>query len=281
MLFRLRNFSACLTLTALLTFPALSARSLESPWVDTGKANVRLLAAGADVTDRATKRAGLEIRLAPGWYTYWRYPGDAGVPPRFDWSGSVNLGSVETLWPAPQRIAIEDGLASIGYKHAVIFPLKVRPKDPGKPIGLRLKLDFGVCERICIPAEARLALEIPPKISLSLPALDAAEDRVPVAASVGDSGDLRVLAAELDRSGKPRALIDVAVPGDEPFDLFAEGPTDEWTLPLPSRLKAHDGRATFSVPIDGAPTAGSQMPSRLRLTLTAGERAIEVTVPLD
>src|SRR5204862_2777548 len=66
-----------------------------SPWEGGPRAAVRLIAAGA-TGDGAGRilRGGIEIRLAPGWKTYWRYPGDSGVPPRFEFTRSTNLSSV-------------------------------------------------------------------------------------------------------------------------------------------------------------------------------------------
>ena len=60
-------------------------------------------------------RGGIEIKLQPGWKTYWRYPGDSGVPPRFDFSGSDNLGRAKVLYPAPHLFTDETG-NSLGYK---------------------------------------------------------------------------------------------------------------------------------------------------------------------
>ena len=56
------------------------------------------------------------------------------------------------LWPAPERLP-EDGGMSIGYAHDVILPLRVVPQDAGKPVALRLKLDYAVCEKLCVPAD--------------------------------------------------------------------------------------------------------------------------------
>src|SRR6185295_19860556 len=78
--FRLPSAAA---LIASAFFCAPQADALESPWVEAGRAEVRLL---ADTGSDKNIRAGVEIKLQPGWKTYWRYPGDAGVPPRFDWS---------------------------------------------------------------------------------------------------------------------------------------------------------------------------------------------------
>ena len=280
MLSHVQNLACRALLAAAFLFP-IGATALESSWTDSTHAKARLLASGQDKSVTNALRAGIEIRLTRGWHTYWRYAGDAGIPPQFDWSASDNLEKVELLWPAPARIPVEDGIESIGYKDGVVFPLRLHAKDASKPIALRLKLDFGVCEKICIPATAKLALDIPPSSGKSLPTLDAAEARVPVKAELGAAGKLSVLKGKLETGQKPRALVEVAVPPGKSFDLFAEGPDDAWALPLPKRIEVTDGRARFEILIDGAPAGGSPTPSKLRLTLVAGDEAIEVILPLD
>jgi DsbC/DsbD-like thiol-disulfide interchange protein len=273
MFFNHRDWTVAVTLAGLALFPA-QAVALESVSVDAGKAQARLIAASAT-------RAGVEIRLANGWHTYWRYPGDAGIPPRFDWTGSENIESVEVRWPAPERIAIEKDIVSIGYKESVVFPLNIQPADPAKPVALRMKVDFGVCEKICVPATAQLSLDIPAALKQKQAALYAAEKRLPSETPVGGSADLRVISAKLEKGKPARAIVEVGVPEGKPFDLFAEGPSDDWALPLPKKLDAGGGRARFAIPIDGAPIGGPSVPPKLRLTLVAGDRAIETVVPLD
>ena len=77
-------------------------------------------------------RAGIEIRLDPGWKTYWRYPGDSGVPPTLDFAGSENVKSVTALWPAPQRFADGAGGHSIGYLAMSCCRCGSSPKDATK-----------------------------------------------------------------------------------------------------------------------------------------------------
>src|SRR4030088_1798170 len=101
-----------------------------SAWDGDARSAVRLIAANAAA---AQLRAGVEIRLAPGWKTYWRYPGDSGVPPRFDFSGSQNVKSVTVRFPAPKRLPDESGI-TIGYKHDVVFPLDIVPGDAAKAV---------------------------------------------------------------------------------------------------------------------------------------------------
>src|SRR5262245_31770733 len=99
---------------SLLAAGNASAADDASRWDGDARSAMRLIAGSSATPERAPIRAGIEIRLKNGWHTYWRYPGDAGVPPRFDFAGSQNVGSIEVLWPAPQRIP-EQGLVAIGY----------------------------------------------------------------------------------------------------------------------------------------------------------------------
>jgi DsbC/DsbD-like thiol-disulfide interchange protein len=268
------TFGLLLIALDLSAAPALAA---ESNWSDSGKAKVRLVAAGAP-SSGAPLRAGVEIRLERGWHTYWRYAGDAGIPPRFDWSRSTNLASTEVLWPAPHRIPIEDGIESIGYKDAVLLPVRVTPRDPSKPVVLRLKLDFGICEKICIPASADVALDLAPGVAQSFPALDKAEARVPAKSTVGGTGPLRIAAVKTERGKSATVIVDVDVPPGKPFDLFAEDPANGWSPPLPKHKSGKDGRARFAIMLD---QTGSGPPKSLRLTLASGEQSVEVVAPLD
>ena len=115
---------------------------------------------------RASSRAaatlpGSRLLLAPGAITYWRDPGDAGLPPTLDFSASDNVASVELEFPAPKRIKEADGGEAFGYDGGVVFPLRVKPRDPAKPVTLKLNADFAVCEKVCLPAKAHLELTLP------------------------------------------------------------------------------------------------------------------------
>jgi DsbC/DsbD-like thiol-disulfide interchange protein len=85
-----------LGLAAALVLSASAAQAVETPFARTQGAEVRLMA--GTVKDGALE-AGIEIRLAPGWKTYWRYPGDSGIPPRFDWSNSRNVAGATVAFP--------------------------------------------------------------------------------------------------------------------------------------------------------------------------------------
>lgn len=101
-------------------------------------------------TDDGTHMAGLEISLAPGWKTYWRVPGDGGIPPRFAWDGSQNLGEVAFHWPVPEVHHINN-LRSIGYEGIVVIPVEISLNDASAPARMAGQVQIGVCEEICVP----------------------------------------------------------------------------------------------------------------------------------
>ena len=262
-------------LVFLVAAPAHAADA--SGWDGTQRSAVRLLA-GSRVDGGTTLRAGVEMRLAPGWKTYWRYPGDSGIPPRFDFSGSQNVKSVAVGWPAPQRLTDESG-TSIGYKHDVTFPLEVTPQDPAKPVTLAAAVDYGVCEKLCVPADAKLELMLDGKPSTQDANLADARARVPKPASLGQDGALSVRTAKREGS---HVAVDVAYPAGAPLDLFAEGPAPDWALPAPSPVAgAPAGQQRFTFELDGLPSGTKPDGATLLLTAVAGGQAIEVPFRLD
>jgi DsbC/DsbD-like thiol-disulfide interchange protein len=255
-----------------------------SDWDEDLQTAARLIAARQGVGVAAhVLRAGIEIRLKPGWKTYWRYPGDSGIPPVIDFSASRNVKIVTVLFPAPTRFPDGAGGSSIGYVNDVVFPVHVVVQDATKPTVLRLKLNYAACEKLCIPAEAELELVLTGKASALEQAVAAAEARVPKSAAIGEDGPLAIRAVQREGgAGKPRMLVDVAAPAGAEVLLFAEGPTKQWALPLPEPVDgAPAGLRRFAFALDGLPPGAKAAGATLRLTAVAGEAAIEVAFPLD
>lgn len=117
--------------------------------------------------------AAVRLRMAPGWKTYWRSPGDAGIPPEFDWSGSNNLRDVQITWPAP-KVFDQGGVSSIGYAREVILPLTITPRRPGAPITLDASIDLGVCSDVCVPQTLHLSAVLDGPENKPTPAIAAA-----------------------------------------------------------------------------------------------------------
>jgi DsbC/DsbD-like thiol-disulfide interchange protein len=249
-----------------------------SAWDGGPRAAVRVIAASPSQTaPGGALRAGIEIRLGTGWKTYWRYAGDSGVPPRFRFDRSENVREVAVLFPAPHGFNDESG-ESIGYKGGVIFPLHVVPRDPAKTVLLRVDVDYAVCLNICIPVTAKAELMLPGDGEKDA-ALAASEARVPkpIALGAGDTLSIRAIRSE-DGGAHPRIVVDVAAPSDGKVELFAEGPTADWALPIPSPVAgAPAGLRRFAFDLDGLPPGTSPKGATLRLTAATDDAAIEVT----
>ncbi|MBX9840910.1 MAG: cytochrome C biogenesis protein [Xanthobacteraceae bacterium] len=274
-------FVALAGLPVVAAAPAIAADA--SRWDDGLQSSVRLIAArtkgeGAE----RIHRAGIEFKLAAGWKTYWRHPGDSGVPPSFDFSKSDNVKSAAVLFPAPARFPDGAGGSSIGYKRPLVLPVHIVPNDPAKPVLLRLKLDYAVCEKLCVPAEANVELKLTGTDKANDAVVGAAEALVPKASAVGDSGPFAIRAVHRASGPKSKILVDVAAPVGATPVLFAEGPTALWALPLPEPVAgAPAGLQRFAFVLDGLPPGESGKGATLRLTLVADDNAIEAGYRLD
>ena len=210
------------------------------------------------ISDHATWRggqetlvAGIQIKLDKGWKTYWRYPGDSGLPPRFDWSGSRNLKDARLLWPAPIRLRDSFG-TSYGYKREVIFPVLIEPVKAGQPIDLRVKIEFAVCADICIPAEADLRLKVGRDGFFSRsyePSLSRSLARVPGKQDQGSRNGLSVSHTEAQLSGAaPYLAIEARFPDDaQDTDLIVEGPEGFYLAPAEPVDRRSDGAIRFRI----------------------------------
>lgn len=151
--------------------PALPAAAQDLPQ---GLQSARFLPGWTDAEGRRV--AALELVLEPGWKTYWRSPGDAGLAPEFDWKGS-NIGKVDFIWPAPELV-VSGGMRTLGFHDRLVLPFTVTPEQPGQPVGISAQVTFGLCENICIPAQ--LDLVATPAGPAPDPVIEAAMKLAPV-----------------------------------------------------------------------------------------------------
>ncbi len=258
---RLRGGARGIALAAALGLapPALVADAFSTDWAVGAKHEARLIAAGGDL-------AGFEIKLAPDAITYWRDPGDSGLPPTFDFAGSDNVEAVEPAYPAPKRIKEADGGQAFGYDGGVVFPLKVKARDATKPVTLALHADFAVCEKVCLPAKARLKLTLPAAApSPYAGAIDAALAAVPRAVPPKDFGKLSPAGADSWR-------LCATHEAGPPRDLFVEPPEGWWLTAAPTGDEP--GRDCFAIALRDKPKDAA-LPIPLRLTLTGGAGPVE------
>jgi len=260
------RLSALLALAALVAAgPALAGTS---PWSEATGARLRLIAPGGPPAADGTLSLGLEISLEPGWKTYWRHPGEAGLPPEIDLSGSTNLAGATIDFPAPRRF-VDGGATSIGYSGDVVLPIRLTPEDPALPVMVDARVHYGACKELCVPAsgEARLMVSLATRPDAEVAArFAAATDAVPAAATEGFA-----VTAVAPEAGDPRSLVVTATLPDAaaPAELFAEGPGTAFPG-LPVRLEP-PAPARWRLTLDKhAPATGP-----LRLTLVNGEQAVE------
>ena len=131
---------------------------------------------------------GLDIQLEEGWKTYWRSPGEVGIPPSIDWTGSENLTTAEMLWPAPKRFTAF-GIENFGYQDRVVFPIRAEATTAGAPVKLRAQVNLLVCSEVCVPQDFLLTLDIPAGVGIDQSSADLITtfaDRVPLDESASD-----------------------------------------------------------------------------------------------
>lgn len=225
-------FSLCLVL--LLSLLNRPAHALSTEWLvnpQQPEARVRLHFSGeADPTTRQLY-AALEVQLSGDWKTYWRSPGEAGIPPEIDWrikqpQGSSNIETVEWLWPAPERIEML-GLHTLGYKNGTVFPLLIQVKDLNQPVSINARLRLSSCTTVCVLTDYEIQLDFTPSDLKTDPQasflIDKALSRVPttmpdtglsVESVVWNKENNKVVATAHSETGWEKA-VDVIIDGQE------------------------------------------------------------------
>jgi len=223
-------------------------------------------------TESGTQMAALRLDLADGWKTYWRAPGDAGIPPQFDWSGSENVASVRFHWPTPTVFDL-NGMRTIGYKHQLLLPLEITPRDPTLPIRLNASIDMGVCHDICVPVSLRLGADLP-RDGAPDAAIRAALADQPIGGKAAGLGRLHCHVEPI--KGGLRLTAEMDLPGS-PGDVAVFETPDPELWVSESETRREGGRLVSSsdlIPADGGPVALDR--SRVTITILGDGRAVEL-----
>jgi DsbC/DsbD-like thiol-disulfide interchange protein len=268
-----RRFSLIPVLLCSLAWLAIFAgadRPAAQQIAPNGATRMRLVAAPG--LTQGIYRGAVEIELVPKAITFWRQPGDAGVPPKFSFDGSENVASAIVLYPAPSRID-EDGLAAFGYRGGVVFPVHVTPKDAAKPSVLKVAMEYAVCDKICIPARADAEIAWPSEASdAETQVVAAAEARVPRLIAPHDLAG-KVTIAPVPDAAKPTWTLTWR-DGAGLSDVFVEGPTG-WYFDA-QKKDAHQ----FALVAADVPAGGAQAPIDIRVTATSDHKAYEFLATL-
>jgi len=264
--------------TLLASSLAFAARADDaSPWQRDAHSAVRLVAGSRS---GAVLLGGIAFQLQPGWKTYWRTPGDSGVPPRFDFSKSDNVDAVTIMWPAPLKFDDGAGGHSIGYRDQIVLPLRIVAKAADKPVTLRAEINYAVCEKLCIPVEARAELGFNSVASTEDANLRAALATVPKPANIGDPNPLTI--RDVKRDGN-KVVVDVVAPAEaRHVNLFVEGPTPDWALPIPAPVQSSPADVKrFSFELEGLPPGAKPDGAALKFTLVGPDKSYEFNTNLE
>jgi DsbC/DsbD-like thiol-disulfide interchange protein len=244
-----------------------------SPWSQSLNTSMRLIA-GSSHKDKVL-RSGIEIKLAPHFKTYWRTPGDSGVSPVISFEGSQNLKLAEVLFPAPSVFKDKSGI-TIGYKDHVIWPIHVEAQDISKPVLLNVKLDYGVCEKICIPASATAQMTLSSSQSSEFDAqITETELRVPTKQFVGEGNAIKItkIFSPIIENNHSTFIIDVT--GSQFLEILPEAKPDSWYLEAqPINTIGNQ----FKIIVFDPQSNRKAIPCDIKLTAMNAKNAIEVPI---
>lgn len=218
--------------------------------------------------------AALHLQLAPGWKTYWRAPGDAGIPPQFQWKGAKGVKGVAVHWPAP-KVFHQSGMRSVGYSGSVVLPLRIQISGQGRDAQLKGTIDIGICKDVCLPHRVRVKAVLPaaqtrpdPAIAAALAdepysARDAGVSKVTCAVTPAQDGlTLRAQITLPKGTGREQTVIETANP-----QIWVGEPRTWWEgrqLLAEARM-AHMNGSAFALDR-----------SRVRITVLGGKMPVDI-----
>lgn len=221
-----------------------------------------------------THMAAIAINLAPGWKTYWRSPGDAGIPPVFTWDGSENLLSLGVAFPVPE-VMDQNGIRSIGYSSDVVFPIRVVPDADGEDIRLNGTLNLGVCRDVCIPVEIAVTAVLPASATEPNRAILASLDDRPMTRREGGVANVACEAEPIRDGLRLTASIDMPGLARKEVAVVEYGDRTVWVSEADTSRSG--GRLTAIadlVPPDAAPFLMAR--EAVRITILGGGKAVEI-----
>ena len=246
----------------------VASHAASTDWQDLGGGKARVV---AQLDPASYKIEGVvEVELEPGWSTYWRYPGGSGIPPQFDFSASGGLAPVAVQFPAPKKIG-EGRRSYAGYKRKVSFPFSAHAGKSAKP-NIDLKLLIGVCEEICIPAQAAFNIK-----ASQLFQTDPVAQRQVTFAKLGIPKSVapQDVKLQVTKAGDKALHISLKKPaGYKNPALFVEGPP-KWYLLAPEIISEENDVLTYLLDVSDIPKGVDPLSHPLTYTLSTGNGGIE------
>lgn len=259
-------------------FLAGQSHAASSEWLTAGGGAIRLVA--SQPKPDGSIPAILEVRLEPGWKTYWRDPGASGIPPQITLDPEGGLVLETMRYPAPQTFGDGAGRYA-GYDAPVAFPLVLRRMSEQKDVTIRASVFLGICEDICIPVQGKLEL------TLKGGEFDNPLDGARIAKAFASlpqapSEDFKVADARFDAAAGV-IHIDIRLPdeagSDEP-ELFLAGPPGVF-FGKPAGDRASGPNRRVNVPVKLVGKDGHITGQPIALTVRVGDRSMETTLAFD
>jgi DsbC/DsbD-like thiol-disulfide interchange protein len=214
--------------------------------------------------------SAVQITLAEGWKTYWRAPGDSGIPPAFNWAGSRNLEDVAVSWPAP-KVFDQNGMRSVGYYHQVTLPLTIAAKQAGKPVQINLEMDIGVCKDICVPQTLTLKGTVSGGTATPVPTIAAALAERPYSGAHGVTCALSPSEDGLNITAK----LTLPSTGGKEFVVIEAGRPDVWVSEAQTSRSGNTLTAQAEIISNGTgPLALDR--SAMRFTVMGSSHAVDL-----
>lgn len=218
--------------------------------------------------------AALKFVLAEGWKTYWRAPGEAGIPPEFDWRGSENLARVGIEWPTPKQ-TLTNGMRTIGYEHELILPVRLTPKRIGEPIMLSVEMEIGVCSDICVPMSLSVSHPLDGAGRRPDPQIAAALAARPYTQAEAGVGRVVCQVSPIDGGVHLVAEVDMAAMGSQELVVVETGDPSLWVRQSESVRTGNRLRAEAQI-FHGEGRGFMLDRSGLRLTILSTGDAVDI-----
>ncbi|NLS02645.1 cytochrome C biogenesis protein [Rhizobium sp. P32RR-XVIII] len=248
-----------------------------SDWVDNAGGRMRLIALPPD--SEGTMRGALQIEPKPRWITYWREPGNSGIPPQISVAPESGVTLKAIRFPVPKHLS--DGrIDDIAYDAAVSLPLTFSAKDASGPLTLKASAFIGICKDICIPFQGEFSLAIG-SANQSRPEEEAILKSAEASLPEKPSSQFKVTSYKVSED-KKQLWLQIALPaaGDTAPEVILTGPAGYvFTKKLMSK---RDGK-TFSTAV-----AIHKLPKNYEISgkswsalVIDGDRAMETTLAFD
>ncbi|MBN8950453.1 MULTISPECIES: protein-disulfide reductase DsbD domain-containing protein [unclassified Rhizobium] len=263
-------------LVATLFFSATAAHAATSEWVDNEGGRIRLIALAPDAEGHI--RAALQIEPEPGWITYWREPGQGGIPPQITPAPGSGVTLEKISYPIPKPISVGP-IQEIGYDAPVTLPLDlhVAGKAPEK---LELTTFIGLCKDICIPFQAELSLPLTANeqpTSHELATLDAAKAMLPQA----PSSDFAIRSHTISADAKSLSLqLTLPETSGKTPEIYVTGPSG-YVFFRQANAKREGTAFSADIEIGKLPKDYDPKGKSWGVLVIDGARAMETTLALE